>query len=51
LGITHGAHREMVCWWNARTNEITWAEKIRQSFAQVSRDADLDQISAWCGQE
>ena len=40
-----------VCYWNSRLQELTFSPTAVNQFQAVGREADLDQISAWCSVE
>ena len=51
LSLQNKLNGPIVCWWNVRLQELTFSAECIQSFKNLGRDSDLDQISAWCSLE
>ena len=51
LVITKGAAGKAICWWNTKLQEIKWSADFKSACAAISKESDLEQISAWCSLE
>ena len=51
LLITHGADKAAVCWWDSRKAEFVFDKKVTESFRNIGKESDLEQIAAWCSLE
>ena len=51
LALQNKQNGPAICWWNVRLQEVTFSTECIQAFKNLGREADLDQISAWCSLE
>ena len=49
--VEDGADGPALCWWNVRQQELSLAPACVAAYSNVHREADLEQISAWCSLE